>query len=70
MTSKKDYIRASKIVREYYNNAPTIGRDGAGEDIILSDSAQAVENAFVLFFVGDNPQFDTKKFRLACKGNK
>lgn len=70
MTSKKDYIRASKIVREYYELAPTIGKDIDGEDIIDVSRAQVAENAFVWFFEGDNPQFDAKKFRLACKGNK
>jgi hypothetical protein len=68
--TKKDYIKASKIVQDLYvqafNNEPS-REDDDGESVYDCSKPIAVENAFVQLFTDDNPQFDEKRFRLACK---
>lgn len=71
MNTKKDMIRASKIVQDLYlhayENGDTMGQDDDGFDIIDCRKPIAVEDAFVEFFQTDNPAFDERRFRLACK---
>ena len=54
--SKKDYLKAVEIVRKYQHHTPS-----------LRATAEAIEDAFVNLFNGDNPQFDERRFRDACK---
>jgi coenzyme F420-reducing hydrogenase gamma subunit len=54
---KTDYIRAAEIVRTHFKahvkgNPPT---------------AEAIREAFVAFFRGDNPLFDVDRFRSSCE---
>jgi len=53
MMTRKDYEKAADITRWEWRNGGT--------------GAQSVEDAFVTFFRGDNPRFDEKRFREACK---
>ncbi len=70
MNTKKDMIRASKIVKDLYlhvyENGTASGRDDKGFSIVDCSKPLAVEDAFVEFFQTDNPAFDEKRFRLAC----
>ena len=56
MMTKKDYIKASKMVKDLHTNA-------ANEPF---GAAAIVEKAFVEFFRGDNPRFDVVRFKEAC----
>ena len=71
MNTKKDMIRASKIVQDLYlhvyENGTAVGRDDKGFIVLRLSKPIAVEDAFVEFFQTDNPAFDEKRFRLACK---
>lgn len=71
MNTKKDMIRAAKIVKDLYlaayRPANQVSADSDGEPIYDCRKPLAVENAFVLFFQTDNPAFDEKRFRAACK---
>jgi len=49
--SKKDYIKAAEIVRRMRK----------------TDLVGAMMDAFVELFTGDNPQFDERRFRDACR---
>lgn len=52
--TRQDYIRAARIVRSL--------RAESSEETGI-----ALENAFRLFFLGDNPRFDPDRFVTACK---
>lgn len=54
--TKKDYIKGAEIVRKYPHHAPS-----------LRTTKLAIENAFVELFSGDNPAFDERRFREACR---
>lgn len=66
--TKKDYIKAAKIVHNMRVGAHT-------RDRVISDSqrfheesvALEMEDTFVMFFRDDNPRFDEKRFRQACQ---
>jgi hypothetical protein len=51
--TKRDYIRAAKIVRQHYE--------------LQEDCAMWVEQSFIRFFREDNIRFDADHFREACK---
>ena len=53
--TKKDYIKAAKIVFDRESN----GRNST-----------AVLSAFIEFFQDDNPNFDKERFVAACNGQK
>lgn len=57
--TKKDYIRASVIVRNLPRHSPA-----------LRTTATTCENAFVEFFRGDNPNFDESVFLGACQSKE
>lgn len=52
--TKKDYIRAAKIV------------SGIKTGPLAPLCAWQTREAFVVLFAGDNPRFDENKFRDAC----
>lgn len=52
--TKKDYIKAAELVR----------KDTKQNGDIFS---KLMEESFVKFFRNDNPRFDEKRFRQACK---
>jgi hypothetical protein len=52
MMTRKDYIRASEIIRLYPGD---------------SSLREVMMKAFVEFFVGDNPCFDIQRFLMACE---
>lgn len=54
MMTKKDYIKAANIVQAIQT----------GKNKALC--AWQVREAFVVFFSGDNPKFNTERFRIAC----
>jgi hypothetical protein len=51
--TRKDYVAAAKIVREYKDSHPF-------------NAGLVVENAFADFFAEDNSRFDEARFRAAC----
>ena len=53
MMSKKDYERAALVAQDMRKS----------EDL---PAWEAVVDAFVRFFSGDNPRFNGVRFRLAC----
>ncbi len=53
--TKKDYIKAAEIVRQ----------DAKQNGDVFS---KLMEESFVKLFRQDNPRFDEKRFREACKG--
>jgi hypothetical protein len=55
MMSRKDYRRAAQEVIE--------ARMHQG----IKEYAYLIEDIFVRFFRGDNPEFDETKFREACR---
>jgi len=70
MNTKKDMIRAAQIVKDAYLTAYArkhIGTDTNGDLIFDVREPVAIEKAFVRFFETDNPNFDEKRFRDACK---
>ena len=58
MSTRKDYIRAASIVREYTRDY--------GPGIEKEIATRIASQVFVEFFCGDNPRFDEKRFLEAC----
>lgn len=56
MMSKKDYMRAAELIRDFWN------RPDLAEVYALAETVQI----FVEFFRHDNPRFDEGRFREAC----
>ncbi len=56
MMTKKDYNRAVEIIREH--SLPGIRNHQIRRDSMI--------NAFCELFQGDNPRFDSLRFRKAC----
>jgi len=54
--TKKDYIKAAKMIRTQMSWGAT--KKGANDTVV---------QAFTEFFRDDNPRFDEKRFRQACK---
>lgn len=61
MNTRKDYIRASVIVR-------LVRAEHAAYPTSPAYTANVVRDAFVKFFEADNPRFDAARFRAACEG--
>lgn len=67
--TKKDYIKAAKIVNDIRTHAKTLSRVSCAQQIHDSENtAIEVENAFILLFQEDNPRFDKTRFLAACNG--
>jgi hypothetical protein len=67
--TKKDYIKAAKMVSELRANAQLTSRViGAKQRLYEENVSTEVEDVFVNFFRNDNPRFDENRFRQACKG--
>jgi hypothetical protein len=67
--TKKDYIKAAKMVSELRENAQLTSRViGAKQRLYEENVSTEVEDIFVNFFRNDNPRFDENRFRQACKG--
>ncbi len=64
--TKKDYVKAAKIVREVVTiaNEHPLGYERMTGNL----KAEAMMDAFIALFRDDNPNFDETKFREACKG--
>jgi len=56
--TKKDYIRAANLVKTRLTNQKKNSK--------LLDMS-FLEDAFVELFQSDNPRFDERRFRQACK---
>jgi hypothetical protein len=54
--TKKDYIKAAEMIRTQMSWGAT--KNGPDDTVI---------QAFTEFFRDDNPRFDEKRFRQACK---
>jgi len=67
MMTKKNYNKAAKMVQDLYMTDVFAIRHQDGETVYDCRAPIAVENAFVLFFQSDNPNFDEDRFRKACK---
>ncbi len=73
MMTRKDYQRAAEIVNEQWNATGILYDVNNGKltpeqvRAVLKLVATDMENAFVRFFQGDNPRFDEKRFREACR---
>lgn len=66
--TKKDYIKAAKMVKEMRVEARATSRViGAKQRLYEENVSTEVEDAFAKFFRNDNPRFDEKRFRQACK---
>ena len=68
--TKKDYEKASEIVRAHYTNAAKLHIADPETAILLACELQrqatAIREAFVALFRGDNDRFDVVRFRDAC----
>jgi hypothetical protein len=53
--TKKDYIKAAELIKEFDQHCE------------IKEIASVMTNIFVKFFRNDNPRFDEKRFRQACK---
>jgi len=71
MSSRKDFIRAAEIVREYWRlvDFEKVKYSSKKKSEIQS-IAESVECAFVSYFRNYNFRFDVDKFRDACKFRK
>lgn len=74
MNTKKDMIRAAELVQQLYADANSVSMGGVQLKLlevqtifVLRLIANVVEDTFVRFFIADNPRFDEKRFRDACK---
>lgn len=66
--TKKDYIRAAKIVHDMRVDAKSTSRViGAKQRLYEENVSTEVEDSFVRLFRDDNPRFDENRFRQACK---
>lgn len=66
--TKKDYIKAAKIVSEMCNDARSSSRViGAKQRQYEENVAVEVADAFVKLFEGDNPRFNRSRFLEACQ---
>ena len=66
--TKKDYIKAAKMVSELRMNAQATSRIiGAKQRLYEENVSTVVEDVFANFFRNDNPRFDEDRFRKACK---
>jgi hypothetical protein len=67
--TKKDYIKAAKIVNDIRVHASTLSRVSCARQIQdQENTAIEVENAFIELFQGDNPRFNKQRFLAACNG--
>jgi hypothetical protein len=67
--TKKDYIKAAKIVNDIRIHSQSLSRVSCGRQIQDAENAAIeVENAFILLFQGDNPRFNKQRFLAACNG--
>ena len=53
--TKKEYIKAAELIKEF---------DRQSE---IKEIGSVMTNIFAKFFRNDNPRFDEKRFRQACK---
>jgi hypothetical protein len=68
--TKKDYIKAAKIVSEMRVSANSTSRTiGPNQRLYEENVSVELEDVFIRFFRDDNPRFDEKRFRQACKEN-
>ena len=66
--TKKDYIKAAKMVSEMRVSANSTSRAiGPNQRLYEENVSVELEDVFVKFFRNDNPRFDEKRFRQACK---
>lgn len=65
MNTKKDMIRAAELVQQLYADANSVSMGSVQRKLL--EVANVVEDTFVRFFIADNPRFDEKRFRDACK---
>jgi len=66
--TKKDYIKAAKMVKEMRAEAQATSRTiGAKQRLYEENVSSEMEDVFAKFFRNDNPRFDEKRFREACK---
>jgi hypothetical protein len=66
MCSKKDYIRAAKLVQDIHaGRVSDIAT--ATEDSSKGTGAYVAREAFVRFFRGEDARFDVIRFRAACE---
>ena len=69
--TKKDYIKAAKIVYTKRSEARSVSRAcGAGQRLYEENVATELECAFIQFFEDDNPRFDRRRFLDASEPKK
>jgi hypothetical protein len=67
--TKKDYIKAAKMVSERRRDAQSTSRAiGPKQRLYEENVSTEMEDDFVRLFSNDNPRFDENRFRQACKG--
>ena len=67
MSMSKGMIIAADIVRRARKEAPQLGEDESGVLLFDFTSSNAVEGAFVRFFLEVSDQFNGSEFRAACR---
>jgi hypothetical protein len=66
--TKKDYIKAAKMVKEMRVSAHSTSRSiGPKQRLYEENVSVEMEDSFVKLFRDDNPRFDENRFRQACK---
>lgn len=65
MNTKKDMIRSAQLVKSLYADAHSESMGSVQRKLL--EVANVVEDTFVRFYIADNPRFDEKRFRDACK---
>jgi len=66
--TKKDYIKAAKMVKQMRMDAHSTSRSiGPKQRLYEENVSVEMEDSFVKLFQDNNPRFDEKRFRQACK---
>jgi hypothetical protein len=65
--TKKDYVKAAKIVQDMVSDAKDTSRViGPNQRHYEMMAATEASYAFIKLFEGDNPRFNKEKFLVAC----
>ena len=65
--TRKDYVKAAAIVASHWQAARVATIAMHASQLPLTDTALAIQEAFIALFRGDNPAFDAHRFREACR---
>ena len=63
--TKKNFEKAAAIVRAHRDLLS--GETNSSRITTIVQTADAIEDAFVMLFANDNPHYDVARFRVACR---